>query len=117
MLPVVALLSPADPRLEHPARDDAGDAVHATLPYLAQGAAMAIEDGAVLTRALGMSDDIGEALDLYERNRAERTAKSSAARMQTARCSTCPTRISFGKLSPIATKASRATIGCTATIQ
>ena len=29
-----------------------GDAVHATLPYLAQGAAMAIEDGAVLTRAL-----------------------------------------------------------------
>ena len=28
----------------------------ATLPYLAQGAAMAIEDGAVLTRALGMSE-------------------------------------------------------------
>ncbi len=31
-----------------------GDAAHPTLPYLAQGAAMAIEDGAVLTRALGM---------------------------------------------------------------
>ena len=30
-----------------------GDAAHPTLPYLAQGAAMAIEDGAVLTRALG----------------------------------------------------------------
>ena len=29
-----------------------GDSVHATLPYLAQGACMAIEDGAVLTRAL-----------------------------------------------------------------
>ena len=32
-----------------------GDAAHPTLPYLAQGAAMAIEDGAVLTRALGMT--------------------------------------------------------------
>src|SRR5204863_2247377 len=29
-----------------------GDAAHPTLPYLAQGAAMAIEDGAVLARAL-----------------------------------------------------------------
>lgn len=29
-----------------------GDAAHATLPYLAQGAAMAIEDGAVLGSAL-----------------------------------------------------------------
>ena len=31
-----------------------GDAAHPTLPYLAQGAAMSIEDGAVLTRALGI---------------------------------------------------------------
>ena len=29
-----------------------GDAAHATLPYLAQGAAMAVEDGAILSRAL-----------------------------------------------------------------
>ena len=52
-----------------------GDAVHATLPYLAQGAAMAIEDGAVLTRALALVDDIAEALQLYERNRIERTSR------------------------------------------
>lgn len=52
-----------------------GDAVHATLPYLAQGAAMAIEDGAVLTRALGSADDVAEALQLYERNRIERTSR------------------------------------------
>jgi salicylate hydroxylase len=32
-----------------------GDAVHATLPYLAQGAAMAIENGAVLTRSLNLT--------------------------------------------------------------
>jgi salicylate hydroxylase len=52
-----------------------GDAAHATLPYLAQGAAMAIEDGAVLTRALQQCDDIGDALSLYERNRTARTAR------------------------------------------
>ena len=46
-----------------------GDFAHPTLPYLAQGAAMAIEDGAVLTRALGMTDSIAEALQLYQRNR------------------------------------------------
>lgn len=52
-----------------------GDAVHATLPYLAQGAAMAIEDGAVLTRALEQADDAAAALQLYERNRIERTSR------------------------------------------
>lgn len=52
-----------------------GDAVHATLPYMAQGAAMAIEDGAVLRRALDRSDNPADALALYERNRIERTAR------------------------------------------
>jgi salicylate hydroxylase len=52
-----------------------GDAAHPTLPYLAQGAAMAIEDGAVLARALTMSGAIGDALNLYERNRVDRTAR------------------------------------------
>lgn len=52
-----------------------GDAAHPTLPYLAQGAAMAIEDGAVLTRALATSGTIAGALKRYERNRIERTSK------------------------------------------
>ena len=52
-----------------------GDAAHATLPYLAQGAAMAIEDGAVLARALAMSPTVPEALQLYQRNRMDRTAR------------------------------------------
>jgi len=52
-----------------------GDSAHSTLPYLAQGAAMAIEDGVVLTRALDMTPSIPAALDLYQRNRVERTAK------------------------------------------
>jgi len=52
-----------------------GDSAHPTLPYLAQGAAMSIEDGAVLTRALAMTDSIAEALQIYQRNRIERTAR------------------------------------------
>ena len=52
-----------------------GDSAHPTLPYLAQGAAMAIEDGAVLMRALEMKSDIADALQLYQRNRIDRTAK------------------------------------------
>jgi salicylate hydroxylase len=52
-----------------------GDAVHATLPYLAQGACMAIEDAAVLTRALQATDGAAEALELYERNRIPRTSR------------------------------------------
>jgi salicylate hydroxylase len=52
-----------------------GDAAHPTLPYLAQGAAMAIEDGAVLTRALKMAGPIADALKLYQRNRLDRTAR------------------------------------------
>lgn len=52
-----------------------GDSAHATLPYLAQGAVMAIEDGAVLARALNMESDIPAALQLYQRNRIDRTAR------------------------------------------
>jgi salicylate hydroxylase len=52
-----------------------GDAAHPTLPYLAQGAAMSIEDGAVLTRTLAMTGSISEALQIYQRNRIDRTAR------------------------------------------
>lgn len=52
-----------------------GDAAHPTLPYLAQGAAMAVEDGAVLTRALTSIDNVEEALQIYEAHRQPRTAR------------------------------------------
>ena len=52
-----------------------GDAAHPTLPYLAQGAAMAVEDAAVLTRALLRETSIPAALQLYQRNRIDRTAR------------------------------------------
>ena len=52
-----------------------GDAVHATLPYMAQGAAMAIEDAAVLARALARPGPLAQRLQRYERHRAPRTAR------------------------------------------
>jgi salicylate hydroxylase len=53
-----------------------GDAAHAMLPYLGQGAAQAIEDGCVLARALSvLPDDLSVALQLYERSRLARTTR------------------------------------------
>jgi salicylate hydroxylase len=50
-----------------------GDACHATLPFMAQGAVMAIEDGYILARCLDeMADDVPAALGRYERARRER---------------------------------------------
>jgi salicylate hydroxylase len=50
-----------------------GDAAHPTLPFLAQGANMAIEDGMVLARCLDAYEP-AEALHRYESLRLERTA-------------------------------------------
>ncbi len=53
-----------------------GDACHATLPYLAQGANMAIEDGFVLARCLDLDrDDAEAALVRYEAARRQRTTE------------------------------------------
>lgn len=52
-----------------------GDAVHPMLPFLAQGAAQAIEDGAVLARCVERVQDVEAALRTYEDLRRERTAK------------------------------------------
>jgi salicylate hydroxylase len=59
-----------------------GDAAHPMLPYLAQGAATAIEDAAVLGQCLGeMPTDASAALRAYEQQRRARTARiQSAAR-------------------------------------
>jgi salicylate hydroxylase len=63
-----------------------GDAAHPTLPFLAQGAGMAIEDGRVLSRALdAYRDDPEYALQVYQATRIERTTRivnGSAANAQ-----------------------------------
>jgi 6-hydroxynicotinate 3-monooxygenase len=52
-----------------------GDACHATTPYMASGAAMAIEDAAVLARCLVQSNDHDAAFALYEASRTARVQK------------------------------------------
>jgi salicylate hydroxylase len=52
-----------------------GDACHSTLPFLAQGAVMAIEDGFILARALEAHADPALALERYEAARRERTTR------------------------------------------
>jgi len=49
-----------------------GDAAHAMLPYAAQGAAMAIEDAAVLAAHLDRAADLSGALESYETARRPR---------------------------------------------
>ena len=52
-----------------------GDAAHPMLPFLAQGAAMAIEDAAVLADALAATHDVAAALRSYEQARHTRVAR------------------------------------------
>ena len=54
---------------------NSGDSCHPMLPYLAQGANSAIEDGAVLGLLLGhlkTKDQVPQALKMYERLRKSR---------------------------------------------
>jgi salicylate hydroxylase len=56
-----------------------GDACHPMLPFMAQGAAQAIEDGATLTTCLTQAGpDVPGALRRYERLRVPRTARLQA---------------------------------------
>ena len=53
-----------------------GDAAHAMLPYMAQGAVQSIEDAAVLAKCLELTDagDVGAALRRYEQTRKPRSS-------------------------------------------
>jgi salicylate hydroxylase len=63
-----------------------GDAVHAMLPFAAQGAGMAIEDAAVLARCLDEgSSDIPSALKRYASLRRERVARVQGLARQNGR--------------------------------
>ena len=51
-----------------------GDACHPTLPFMAQGAAMAIEDAAVLAACLGADQSVANGMQRYEGVRRKRAA-------------------------------------------
>lgn len=57
-----------------------GDAAHAMLPYMSEGAAMAVEDGAALAVVLGhitSPKQLPFALRVFERERVKRTSMVS----------------------------------------
>lgn len=57
-----------------------GDAAHPMLPFLAQGAAMAVEDSWILAREISKSERvINTSLKIYQNLRFERTRKAQAA--------------------------------------
>ena len=62
-----------------------GDAAHPTLPFLAQGASMGLEDAWVLAEALARHDTIAAALHAYQGLRKPRTTRIVAAANANAR--------------------------------
>lgn len=52
-----------------------GDAAHPMLPYLAQGAGMAIEDAAVLAQQLAVASNVPQALQVFASQRWQRNAQ------------------------------------------
>ncbi|GKT65430.1 salicylate hydroxylase [Colletotrichum tofieldiae] len=61
-----------------------GDAAHAMLPYMSQGAAMAVEDGAALAVALdniSSQEQLGLALEIFQTERKKRTSMMQEASM------------------------------------
>lgn len=61
-----------------------GDAAHAMVPYMSQGAAMAVEDGAALATALSKISSQKElkfALQIFEKERVKRSSMMQEASM------------------------------------
>ncbi|KAJ5657186.1 uncharacterized protein N7484_000835 [Penicillium longicatenatum] len=59
-----------------------GDAAHAMLPYMSQGAAMAVEDGLALSRSLSKiqyEDQLAECLSVFEKVRMHRAGQMQEA--------------------------------------
>ena len=62
-----------------------GDAAHPMVPFLAQGAAQAIEDAGALARVLAQAQDIPEAVSIYSRDRVARAARVQREALKLAR--------------------------------
>ena len=76
-----------------------GDACHPTLPFMAQGACMAIEDAAVLAACLSgcRRGDLSAALSRYEDLRRPRTAGIQADSRRNARIYHLPPPFSWAR--------------------
>ena len=66
-----------------------GNSAHAMLPFLAQGAAMGIEDGCVLAEVAQLPDDLDEALRPMRLARAAHAARRAWVRASAPNSTTC----------------------------
>ncbi|MCH1569480.1 MAG: FAD-dependent monooxygenase [Alphaproteobacteria bacterium] len=71
-----------------------GDAAHPMLPFMAQGAAMAVEDAFVLAHQLASEQSVSNALQSYQQARFARTAKVQAGSRANAKTFHKRTRLS-----------------------
>lgn len=74
-----------------------GDAAHAMLPFVAQGAAMAIEDAAVLATSISAQKSLPAALKTYEAARKPRVRKVQALAERNARIYHLSGPMAFGR--------------------
>jgi salicylate hydroxylase len=74
-----------------------GDAAHGMFPFLAQGAASALEDAVMLAEKLKDAEDVPAALRAYERQRTPRALKMQSAARNVGRVYHMPAPFSFGR--------------------
>jgi salicylate hydroxylase len=74
-----------------------GDAAHAMLPYLAQGAAMALEDAACLKQVLQESPEPNLAFAMVSTQRQARTARLNAATLRNGRIYHLPSSTAWAR--------------------
>jgi len=79
-----------------------GDAAHPAPPFLAQGAAMAIEDGEALARHIAARPDVAVALAAYEDERKARTTRVQAWSRRNARLFHLPSLAARGLFGAVA---------------
>lgn len=74
-----------------------GDAAHPVLPFLAQGAALAIEDAAVLAHFLGRTPEVPAALEAYSQARETRVRRVQRAARSNGRTYHAGGVVAFGR--------------------
>ena len=74
-----------------------GDAAHGMFPFIAQGAASALEDAVILAERLKDAENVTAALRAYERLRIARTQKMQSAARNIGRIYHMPKPFSFGR--------------------
>jgi len=74
-----------------------GDAAHPMVPFLAQGAAQAIEDAGALGRVIAQAREVPTALAIYSRDRVARAARVQREALKQGRIYHLSGALAFGR--------------------